>query len=291
MSALRVTLFKDSAAAVRDPRDFDDAALLDLIRTTQAPSKDRLPWLKLADFGDVPTGHDCLRHDANLTRLTGVEADYDAEQVPFDVAEAALRAAGVAVILYTSPSATATKHRWRILAPFAAPIEATPRRLRDLRRFYLDKLAGVTGAKFSRESYTLSQAYYFGAVGDNPAHRAVLVEGRCVDALWDYDPIIPAEAPKPNGAGLAATVENFLTGKEAHPRLASITQYLANRGLSADEIKALVRPLVGLLPRDPHRLATLGGAELDRAAASAVLLRLPSVAPLRTSPWSRRAVA
>lgn len=51
-----------------------------LIEETVAPTKEQLPWFKAAEFGDdltlSPSGN-CLRCDANVLAVTGVEADYD----------------------------------------------------------------------------------------------------------------------------------------------------------------------------------------------------------------------
>ena len=42
-----------------------------------ADQKAKLPWLKLATFGDVPSDADCLRYNANVSSISGIELDYD----------------------------------------------------------------------------------------------------------------------------------------------------------------------------------------------------------------------
>ena len=72
--------------------------------------------MKLATFGDVRTEARCLRHDGNVKSVYGAEADYDGEAMGFDEAVARIRDAGIAAILYTSPSHTPAKPRWMRLS-------------------------------------------------------------------------------------------------------------------------------------------------------------------------------
>jgi hypothetical protein len=51
-------------------------------------AKDKLPWLKLAVFGDERTRNNSLRHNANVKEISGVEVDYDAKEMTFEEAVA-----------------------------------------------------------------------------------------------------------------------------------------------------------------------------------------------------------
>lgn len=266
---MRVTYFRDRAARAANPADPAPSELAQRIEQTSAPSKDALPWLKFATFGQAKSDKGSLRDDGNVLAVTGAEGDYDAELVPLDTVLAAVRGAGLFAILYTSPSATATRHRWRILVPFAAPIEGSPERMRDVRAFYLRQLEKLIGVEFSRESYTLSQAYYFGKVGENPAHRVEVVEGRCVDQTWACVPTSTAEPARSTSVGLAHAIETLSRGEAVHPNLASVVMTLANRRFSAAEMRALLEPLIERIPRDPGRLAVLASDELTRLIESA----------------------
>ena len=87
-------------------------------------------------------------------------------------------------IVYTSPSYTANKPKWRILCPFSA--ELPPER----RAAMLDRLAGLLhgiGAELAGESWTLSQSYYYGSVKHNPAHRVQVIAGTPIDLHDDLD--------------------------------------------------------------------------------------------------------
>jgi hypothetical protein len=69
------------------------SGLANLIRLTHAPSKNNLPWLKLARFTGERSPHGSLRHDKGVLRLTGCEGDYDGEKVSIEEAAGRLRAA------------------------------------------------------------------------------------------------------------------------------------------------------------------------------------------------------
>ena len=126
--------------------------------TTTAPRKSLLPLLKLARFGTLRTTDNSLRHDANVVAVSGAEGDYDRGEMPIDEAKARLDAAGVAGLLYTTPSHTLAKPRWRALVPFSR--ELPPAKRSQM----VDRLNGIFGGELSRESWTLSQTFYYGRI-------------------------------------------------------------------------------------------------------------------------------
>src|SRR5215472_1735765 len=75
-----------------------------LIADTVRPSKNRLPLIKLATFGTRPSPEGCLRHDTNVLQVTGLEGDYDGEQIGFSEAMRIARTTGLHALLNTSPS-------------------------------------------------------------------------------------------------------------------------------------------------------------------------------------------
>jgi hypothetical protein len=172
-----VTFFENEYARVCKEAMIPLRDLRDLILETTAPTKARLPWLKLARFGDARTERGSLRHDANVVEVYGIEVDYDSEAIPFDTALVRVKSLGLQALVYTSPSHTEAKPRWRIICPTSAPLPPSDR------EGLVRKLDAALGGVLANESYTLSQAYYFGKVGDNPAHRCELNVGACIDEV------------------------------------------------------------------------------------------------------------
>jgi hypothetical protein len=188
--ALTVTYFRHFAAMDSREDVVTLHALARRILATTAPRKDLLPWLKLARFGNDRTQKGSLRHDANVLCITGVEADYDGELIPFTQAVEIAAQANIHGLLYTSPSHTEAKPRWRVLCPTCEEVE--PQR----RQHLMDRLNGAFRGIFSNESWTLSQAYYFGFVEGNAHHRVEVLEGTCIDLLHHLDSTLQGKPAK-----------------------------------------------------------------------------------------------
>ncbi|MFT4913332.1 MAG: hypothetical protein ACI9YM_001929 [Brevundimonas sp.] len=186
------TRFTGAGSRTADRRTASLRDLAGLIKSTTAAEKSRLPWLKLASFGDVATDKGALRHDANLIAVHGIEGDYDAGQVSVGDAVARLNAAGLAALVYTTPSHTADVPRWRVLCPTSADIAPGDREA------LCERLNGALGGILAPESFTRSQAYYFGGVGTLPEIR--LVDGRTIDLATELPRIgryaEPARGPE-----------------------------------------------------------------------------------------------
>jgi hypothetical protein len=194
--AVRMTVFVDRFAQTKREELVDLPALSRKLRATDARSKHKLPLLKLATFGDFRTSYDCLRSDANVSALTGIEGDYDGERVSFDDACSTLTEARVVALLYTSPSHTEDAPRWRVLCPLSK--EYPP----DGRDAFMARLNGLFGGIFAPESWVLSQSYYFGSVAKNPSHRVQVIEGTAIDLRVDLDATAigdPREQRQPAG--------------------------------------------------------------------------------------------
>jgi hypothetical protein len=175
-STIVVTMFDDLAARRKHEVLWTLQDLAQLIQDTIAPSKASLPLLKLARFGDRPTPkHGCLRHNANVKAITGIEGDDDSGIMGFDETVDTLTKAGVAAIVYTSPSHTLDAPRSRVLCPTS--MEYPP----DQRDLFMGRLNGLFSGSFADESWALSQCYYYGSVNGNPAHRVELICGTPID--------------------------------------------------------------------------------------------------------------
>lgn len=178
---IAVTFFPDAFAMTKHEEAFTMRALAPRILTITAARKGKLPWLKFARFGELRSDAGSLRHDNNVVAISGIEGDYDDEQLPLDHARDALANSGVACVIYTSPSHSPDKPRWRVLAPLSQ--ELPPER----RAALVDRLNGVLGGALAAESWAISQSFYYGSVNGNPAHRVELVDGVAIDLRPDLD--------------------------------------------------------------------------------------------------------
>ena len=176
-----ITIFDNAAAGRKREAHHSLRSLANLVQDTSAAAKAKLPWLKLARFGEARTKKGSLRHDANLLIISGVEVDYDGEQTPFAEAVERVTNAGLLALIYTSPSHTEAAPRWRVLCPTSTELPPTARAQ------LLGRLNGLFDGTLSGESWTLSQAYYYGRVADNPAHQVEIVDGTSIDQLNDLD--------------------------------------------------------------------------------------------------------
>ena len=178
---MRVTLFDGKGASRKAEIEKSLRSLAGDINDTVKPTKATLPWLKLAAFGDQVTADGSFRSNANMGEIEGVEGDYDGESIPIGGAQTLLEDADLAALLYTSPSHTADKPRWRVLCPCS---RALPK---EERAGLVARVNGVLGGILAGESFTLSQSYYVGRVESAPDHGVALVEGRFIDLADELD--------------------------------------------------------------------------------------------------------
>lgn len=176
-----ITVFKDLGAKSRKEHSWSMLELLDEIERTIKPEKRDLPLLKLATFGETKTDKGSLRHDQNMITVSGIEGDYDLEEMSPEEAARRFKKANICCVIYTSASHTPDKPRWRVIAPFSD--ELLPRQ----RNRMLSRLNGIIDGAFSHESFTLSQAFYFGDVKGKHPTECFEVEGDFIDQRDDLD--------------------------------------------------------------------------------------------------------
>lgn len=175
-------------------------------RTLTAVSKGDLPFFKLASFGNVPNRADqggrCLRYDANVLSVHGVEVDYDKGEIAPLVALERFRKADLAVLLYTTPShrQPGKGERWRAMLPLSkamAPHE---------RAALVARVNGVFEGALASESFVLSQSFYAGGIGGQPGIEVHFAEGRFLDQARDLDAgaVWTAKLKRPMDGGPAA---------------------------------------------------------------------------------------
>lgn len=246
-SALLITytLFPDVTPVTKTERaDVPWEELVDKIR--QAPtyiSKGACPLISLGEYGEQRTDKDCLRHAANVQRIFGIEVDYDGEQMPVEEAAALLQRAGVCAVLYTSPSHTIDKPRWRALLPLSEPA------LPDKRREYVGRANRILGGIASRESFTLSQSFYLGRVR-GAEYIVIDTQGRYIDGAFDLEPLFHVSQTSDGETARDATTdaqlrECFDKGAGRYEAMLKLSARWAARGMAADDIEANLLALLG----------------------------------------------
>lgn len=212
-----------------------------------AASKDECALLKFAKFGATATKKKSLRHDANVTAITGIEGDYDGEEIPMQHAAEALSAAGLAALLYTSASHTPERPRWRVAVTLSNPLEGAIEELRKQRGHWVGVLNAILGGILTSESFVLSQSYYFGRIDGKPEPEIIRLEGCCIDEMEDPPaPLIPTGSGKarPNGANGThdgATLDGIESGEHIYNTTRNYAARLVAKGLSKEETLDLLK--------------------------------------------------
>ncbi|MEM9421083.1 MAG: AAA family ATPase [Pseudomonadota bacterium] len=239
-------------------------SLIDLAKRIEgqtAHDKPDLPLLSLGRYGKTRTAKGSLRHKANLKRVFGVEGDYDAgDMAPEDAAEL-LRQNNIGALIYTTPSHGQPQkgNRWRVILPLETPCKP------EDRGKYLARVDVVLGQVLSKESYRLSQAFYFGGVENGLPIKSFLVDGDYIDERCDLDdgaidlsPVIHETPPVP-AIDQSGIKEAVAAAKEA---LASAIKKVstAEMGMRTDMLYKQAYRLGGLVA-----CATLDADEVKEA--------------------------
>jgi hypothetical protein len=243
-----VTTFSNVASKSKDELSLTLSELESrLVNAGPFDSKSQCPLFKLARFGDVRTVKNSLRHNDNVLSISGVECDYDGKKISIDEAHQLLKSAGIKALLYTSPSHTVAQPRWRLVCPLSN--ETQP----SYRSIFVSWVNGVFAGALAGESFTLSQAFYYGRVrGTDFQYISTLNEASC-----DFINLIPkldqgaigkathAESGPVSGVDLfksrvAELGRKLKQGDGKRDLLKTYFASLANRGSSPDEMMLLV---------------------------------------------------
>jgi len=134
----------------------------------------------------------------------------------------------------------------------------------DRRSPLLGRLNGLFRGVFARESWTLSQSYYFGSIRDNPSHQVELIDGTPIDQHDDLDAIWigpPAGASASAGAASdagpdaredAELIRRIVTGEGLHVEMCALAARYIGRGMSTRGAAEVLRGLMLSFP-DPAR--------------------------------------
>jgi AAA domain/FaeA-like protein len=248
-----VTHFLDKTARKKGERQYSLQSLMETIQAEEGAAKSVLPWLKFTRFGMKFSPDKSLRHDANALAITGVEGDYDGEEVSFDDAVHALREHGIACIVHTSPSHTPEKPRWRVLAPTSCELPPSERYA------LVARLNGALEGVLGPESFTLSQAYLYGHIDGCSEHREEVVDGSYIDLMPELDQIaIGKSGHQTNGNGathdfipMDEAEDRFSRGDvgDGHPTVAIIAGKYAREGRPIEHCQDRIMTLAANVPR------------------------------------------
>lgn len=184
---MQISVFPNVLARAIDRRRCTWEELAALVATPKEhPSKAACPLIKLATFGDKRTGKGALRHDANVLDVWGIEGDYDGGLVSVEQAAEMLRKQDIEALIYTSPSHTEARPRWRVLAPLSQAYPVTDRAR------MVAMLNAALGGILASESFVSSQTFYFGKV-KGADYRTCWVQGQAIDTL---DLVLPEQYPE-----------------------------------------------------------------------------------------------
>ena len=229
--SLSMTQFLDKRAYTKREGQSSLREAVPHFEAMAAKSKDRLSLIKLGLFGDERSEKNCLRHNKNTLLISGIEADHDSGSIRFDEAEALLRKADLAALIYTSPSHREDNHRWRALCPLSRDMH--PRE----REHYVARLNGVFHGSLDPCSFVISQAYYVGSVAGAATMQTRLIDGRFIDLADELDLgaiYRPATASASNVRRADVQATGFVTAR-ALKALDTVCQRVAAAGFGSQE--------------------------------------------------------
>jgi putative DNA primase/helicase len=231
---MHITLFRSirDREIIRQQREWSEITERALAPKLYA-SKDEMPLIKLATFGDTRSRGGFLRHEKNILGVTGIEADYDAGEVGALAAAEALHAHRIKSVVYTTPSHTDAAPRWRVLAPLFVPVRAGDRAA------LVARLNGILDGVLADESFVPAQTFYWGAVEGAP-YVAHVVDGDFIDQREDLD----------RGAVLPVRVAPARTTDDSDSSIEVFTEGGRNRGLfvHAARMRRIGMPEAEILP-------------------------------------------
>lgn len=244
-----ITVFPDVKAKDRQEHEVSWNQIVNRITNPKVfYKKTSMPLLKLAKFGDIKTDQGSYRHDSNVLEVYGIEGDYDGEKISIEEAASRLKKHGVAAALYSSPSSTADKPRWRVLAPFSHGREPEE-------RYHLcGMLNAALGGILARESFTLSQTYYFGSA--SLEYVAVNIEGDPIDTKeGQWDAVFPQKSVVtgtgqvvPRQDRIADCIKEIYSNASYYEPALRLTAMYFNSGMSRKDAISTVKAIMEAHP-------------------------------------------
>jgi len=234
-AALTFTLFPNPKAKTAKEVQADWEHIAARVHTPRRyPSKEAMPLVKLGRFGRRRTPAGCLRSDDNMLAISGIEGDYDGEKMPLAEAVERLGDACITSVVYSTPSSTPERPRWRVLAPLSHEYPPSERAR------FVAQLNGVLGGVLAAESFAASQTFYIGAV-DGRDYSGQRVRGQFIDLLPQLDAGAIYKAPPPPAGDSTTTTTPAGKLKDGRKKmLHRLAAHLRGNGAGVPEIAAVL---------------------------------------------------
>ncbi len=252
---LTITLFRDVKARRKYEAGTTWEKICEAVANPKSyATKNTMRLLKMASFGDQRTERgQSLRSDQNVTEVFGLEGDYDGGEVTMEEGAAMLERMGIEAILFSSPRSTSLAPRWRVLCPLSEGKEP------ETRGHYMGLLNAVLGGILAKESFALSQAFYFGKTEQyGSSYKFIRVNGEPID--WKdglLDPVffksteknevyeVPAGYSElPLNDKIQECIDQILSNKHYYQPSLRLAALYFNDGMSIREARAAVKDLM-----------------------------------------------
>jgi hypothetical protein len=151
------------------------------------------------------------------------------------------------VLFYTSPSHTPESPRWRVLAPTSSELPA------DRHGALAARVNGLFHGACAGESFTLSQAYFFGHVHGRPPLQIEVIDGDFIDQRDDLDATAVGRnqdsgRQKPRGFDELAAAEKIAKGVEYHESTVGLLGKWARDGVPLEDAVARLQGIYDRVP-------------------------------------------
>jgi hypothetical protein len=262
---LTLTTFKDEKASNKRQTSLTLPEWQEHIRKRSENTKEQLPRLSGLIFGSIRTGNNCLRHDANVKKITAIVVEYDGpqngveQQISIEEAKATIEKAALRALLSTTSSHTEAEPRWRIVFPLSQHEGSCEADCKVRHEALVAMVNGVFNGQLAPESFTLSLPWHYGKVGDNPDYRDEIISGAFLNIR---DDLFAGRVYK-NGSSLPRAEQGQSKSRDSRRRRADRDVFET----FADDIyeptdKAEVEFALSKIPADDYRIWMRVGAAL-----------------------------
>ncbi|MBE0568841.1 MAG: AAA family ATPase [Deltaproteobacteria bacterium] len=211
-----------------------------------AAEKKELRLFVPGEFDGTRTSKGSLRHDPGLQSLHAVILDYDEGVTTLEEAAQVFEDAGCAAVLAPTASWSKEKPKWRALIPLSRKyLVSAGDDLKTLHHKWVH-VARSWGLNVSKESDTLSQAYYFGTPQGKFAPVPIRVEGRrYIDKLPSVEvnladmPTLKSRVTETESLQLLEVASTGAPG--CHEAMRRLSMSWISRGLDPGTVRELLK--------------------------------------------------